>query len=133
MNCLALRNGLAASRQWGRIMPRQRARRECLLSPHPSTRAPTVMLAGGTRILTALVASDPPCEPCGLVARWTPRSISAILACVPENSPASAPAPARAHARARTLFLLGVIAAVALFAALGSIRPVFDPDAVYKS
>jgi len=87
------------------------------------------MLAGGTRILTALVASDPPCEPCGLVARWTPRSISAILACVPENSPASAPAPARAHAKARTFFLLGVIAAVALFAALGSIRPVFDPDA----
>jgi len=45
---------------------------------------------------------------------------------VAENSPAGEPAPARS---ARTLLLPGVVAAVALFAALGSIRTVFDPDA----
>jgi len=44
-----------------------------------------------------------------------------------ESSPASKPAAATGSAQ--RLFLFGVIAAVALFAALGSIRPVFDPDA----
>ena len=46
---------------------------------------------------------------------------------ITESSPASKPAAATGSAR--RLLPLGVIAAVALFAALGSIRPVFDPDA----
>jgi hypothetical protein len=46
---------------------------------------------------------------------------------ITESSPASKPAAATGSAQ--RLFLFGVIASVALFAALGSIRPVFDPDA----
>jgi hypothetical protein len=57
--------------------------------------------------------------------------MSAILGCVPttENSPADERVLASVSPKPVTLPLLGVIAAVALFAAVGSIRPVFDPDA----
>ncbi len=62
-------------------------------------------------------------------ARWTPRPISAILDHVPNTESSPASKPAAATGSAQRLFLFGVIGTVALFATLGSIRPVFDPDA----
>jgi len=48
---------------------------------------------------------------------------------VPITESSHASKPAAATGSAQRLFLFGMIAAVALFAALGGIRPVFDPDA----